>query len=640
VNSDGIRASELLASLARRGSFSDALLGQSSDMLDGANHEDLANALVISDHLTSLQHRQRVVEALHHTAVDLTSLTDVNQVLQAIVSRSRELIMADVAYITLMERDIGGTRVRASVGTTSSSFEALTLKPDEGLGGLVVRTGAPVVTSNYSADQQFTHVPLNDEAVASERLRSMVGVPLRVGSDILGALFVANRGLQPFNETDIALISSLAAHAAVAVSNAKLYEDSRLATEQLDLAHMTIRQHAEELEKDFSELVSLSEAILRPEPLAVVVGRAAEAIGGDLALVLKSGAVLARHVRVNDGGGLARLLERVPAQTSVIADTAVFRGSDLGLGDAKSAARGFVSCLLARGEVLGYAYAWLPEGDIDESLRAVRRIFITLSFAMMGEQFERQYQERSLAQFFDYLSTSDRVHGPDVAMVARGFGITMQDYSHVCSWAGREIPGTIAKQIVSALTNAGIKASMHDGDVAALVPRDFSPHDVHNLAAAVDGEVLMACGIGSLDTQSWDEGLRQAKACAQALLALGRTGEAADRVELGLFGVLAANLGGSSVDAIMDRELADVQRHDAEHGSLLLDTIEGWFEDNYSSTKTAKRLHIHVNTLYRRLARIEKLLGAGWDRGDRALELRVALRLRRLSARAVGRAGS
>ncbi|MBB1014142.1 PucR family transcriptional regulator, partial [Dietzia schimae] len=49
-----------------------------------------------------------------------------------------------------------------------------------------------------------------------------------------------------------------------------------------------------------------------------------------------------------------------------------------------------------------------------------------------------------------------------------------------------------------------------------------------------------------------------------------------------------------------------------------------------SPSATAERLFVHVNTVYQRLDRLDQVLGTGWRRGDRALELRLALRLAEL----------
>ena len=51
-------------------------------------------------------------------------------------------------------------------------------------------------------------------------------------------------------------------------------------------------------------------------------------------------------------------------------------------------------------------------------------------------------------------------------------------------------------------------------------------------------------------------------------------------------------------------------------------------------SRTSSLLHLHVNTVTRRLDRVSRLLGDGWQDGDRALEIRVAIRLFRAGATA------
>jgi DNA-binding PucR family transcriptional regulator len=59
-------------------------------------------------------------------------------------------------------------------------------------------------------------------------------------------------------------------------------------------------------------------------------------------------------------------------------------------------------------------------------------------------------------------------------------------------------------------------------------------------------------------------------------------------------------------------------------------TLEIYFGSGGSLSRTAERLHIHVNTVTQRLDRIGQLLGENWQEPDRALELPLALRLHRL----------
>ena len=70
-----------------------------------------------------------------------------------------------------------------------------------------------------------------------------------------------------------------------------------------------------------------------------------------------------------------------------------------------------------------------------------------------------------------------------------------------------------------------------------------------------------------------------------------------------------------------------MRQHDKKRGSALLDTLRAYFDYDSQVAPAAKALFIHANTMYQRLDRLDRVLGPGWRTGDRALELRLALRL-------------
>src|SRR3981189_321443 len=69
-------------------------------------------------------HRTRAsgLRGLFETACDLTSLQDIEAVLQAIVRRSRQLLTTDVAYLMLIDTERGDTYMRVTVGTVAPEF--------------------------------------------------------------------------------------------------------------------------------------------------------------------------------------------------------------------------------------------------------------------------------------------------------------------------------------------------------------------------------------------------------------------------------------------------------------------------------------------------------------------------------------
>lgn len=59
-------------------------------------------------------------------------------------------------------------------------------------------------------------------------------------------------------------------------------------------------------------------------------------------------------------------------------------------------------------------------------------------------------------------------------------------------------------------------------------------------------------------------------------------------------------------------------------------TLDAYFETGASPTRAAQKLHVHPNTVARRLERVAELLGPDWQDPGQALEVQLALRLSRV----------
>ena len=88
----------------------------------------------------------------------------------------------------------------------------------------MAQTGAPYHTDDYQHDERFVHRDYIDHAVDGEGIRAILGVPLLVEGTVIGALLAVHRTVRPFPPSEVSLLTSFAAHAAVALENARLFE--------------------------------------------------------------------------------------------------------------------------------------------------------------------------------------------------------------------------------------------------------------------------------------------------------------------------------------------------------------------------------------------------------------------------------
>src|SRR5699024_10433643 len=107
---------------------------------------------------------------------------------QKLVDRARTLIGCDIAYLSQYYPATDDLRVQASRGAISTTLERLRVPPGIGLAGRVVADRAAHWTSDYDLTT-LPHERRVDSAVKAERMESLLGVPMVVDGEVLGALF-------------------------------------------------------------------------------------------------------------------------------------------------------------------------------------------------------------------------------------------------------------------------------------------------------------------------------------------------------------------------------------------------------------------------------------------------------------------
>jgi len=173
---------------------------------------------------------------LSEAVLAVTRHLDTSAVLRTILRTARDLVGAE--YAALGVPDGAGSFARFLVeGVTDEQWKAIGPLPRQhGMLGVMMHDPHPQRLPDIMADPRFSWWP-----AAHPRLRGFLGVPIRDGDVILGALFMGNTEPvgEGFTEDDEALLKILAAHAAIALTHARLYERERelaITTERARLA--------------------------------------------------------------------------------------------------------------------------------------------------------------------------------------------------------------------------------------------------------------------------------------------------------------------------------------------------------------------------------------------------------------------
>ncbi|MEV6109408.1 GAF domain-containing sensor histidine kinase [Streptomyces sp. NPDC051940] len=184
------------------------------------------------------------LDAVSDALLAMSRQLQVRDVLQTITASARELLGAEYAALGVPD-DHGGFAQFVVDGVSDEQWKAIGPLPRQhGILAAMLRDEAPQRLADVRLDARFGGWPK-----AHPTLRDFLGVPIRDGEETLGALFLANKQCGPgertegrcaFTADDEALLQTLAAHAAIALTNARLYERSReltIADERARLAH-------------------------------------------------------------------------------------------------------------------------------------------------------------------------------------------------------------------------------------------------------------------------------------------------------------------------------------------------------------------------------------------------------------------
>ncbi|MFE1400921.1 helix-turn-helix domain-containing protein [Nocardiopsis dassonvillei] len=587
-------------------------------------------ALRVRSVMRDRRRRESELGALFETANDLAGMRSLDQVLQAIVERARNLLGTDTAYLTLSDPEAGGTYMRVTSGSVSAAFQRLRLAPGKGLGGLVATTALPYVTANYFADPRFTHAENIDHAVRDEGLVAILGVPLKMNGRDVGVLFAANRRERPFAHSEVALLSSLAAHAAIAIDSANLIDDTRRALDELHTVNERLQRHTASVERSAAAHDRLTDLVLRGGGVREVAAAVAEVLGGT---VLIHDATSDSSVTASPEGVVR---EGVPWDAGD-GDLAEAVRSSLASGRAVRAGRAWVATAAAGTEPLGTLVLRGVELDSTDQ-RVLERSAMVTALLLLIRRSVSETEHRLRGDLLDELL---EVPARDPVSLRQRAALLHADLDAPHVLVVAEAPGGDPGRLRSAATHVaettgGLAGSRSGRLVLALPGRDPSAvgrRVADELSGAVNGPVTAGLAGPTAGPASFGDAFAEAARCLQTLRALGREGDVATTGDLGFSGLLLSQ--DRDVPGFVSATLGPLLEYDARRGTLLVETLRAYFAAGGNLSRAKEDLHIHVNTVAQRLERIGQLIGADWQRPGRALELQLALHLHGLLDRGV-----
>jgi sugar diacid utilization regulator len=541
--------------------------------------------------VAQLRRRADELAVLNDLARRLAALHDTREVLDEVARQGRRLLGVDVAYIMLLRED--RLRIEVVDGAMGSAMRGIELESGQGLGGQVLATGRPLWSERYLDDTRFPHAEGTDAAALSEQLGGILGVPLVIGDDTLGVLLAADRHPRAFGSRDVELLAGLAAHAALALRTADLFDRERAASAELRTANAALRAVSESRRRANDLRDVLNDVVIRGGGLPAVV------------TALERSAGLAVEVRDADG----RTLAGEPAPEG-------------GLRVPVDLPSGHEGDLVAA-----------PTGESDdEALRLLRIGATTVAVLLASERSVAEAELRTRGEFVHALLSSEADEG-SLRRRARALGIDLDTVTTVAVVDPTPVGAPASTAFAARLAGElGGWSAGHGGRVVVLLPAavDRVRDVVTRLAGSGGASPTTGLAAGAGGTSGVRSAHGEARQTAALLLALGRAGSCATSDELGLYRSLFSSSGRSGLATFIRTTVGPLLDYDDERQRDLAATLETYLEQARHHARTCEVLHLHPNTLYQRLDRVTEVLGPRWKEPGRALELQVALRLHRL----------
>ncbi|MDY6875832.1 MAG: GAF domain-containing protein [Chloroflexota bacterium] len=212
-----------------------------------------------------IKRRGEELEALREISLVVTAQLELDQVLLNVVERSCRLLDVSAGGVYLVDKKMGDLELVVSHGFTRD-YTGTQLAPGEGVAGRVLQSGMPLVVDDYCCWEG------RSPDWEAEPLTAVLGVPLKRGEQVIGVLtFDEMAEARDFDEHDVWLATLFANQAAIAIENARFYEEQQRRLYDLSLLH------------EVSARVSAS---LDPQKvLERIVQGTVEAVGADAASI-------------------------------------------------------------------------------------------------------------------------------------------------------------------------------------------------------------------------------------------------------------------------------------------------------------------------------------------------------------------
>ena len=254
----------------------------------------IGNLAKIIEQLTAAEDSLKQLTFLYDTSQALISTLDLREVLDNTMELATKTLNASASSLMLVTEDTKELVFEIPHGQNRELLRSYHISMDEGITGWVATHGVPALVNDVSQDERFSR---KTDARTGFLTTSVVCVPLQIKDRTIGVLEALNkRSEEGFTDDDLRLLSTLAAQAAIAIENARLYRSLREERDKIIRVQEEVRH---ELARDLHDTMMqrLSSITMHIDYVKRVSGDQPEAAAKELDRLQEMATLASREAR-------------------------------------------------------------------------------------------------------------------------------------------------------------------------------------------------------------------------------------------------------------------------------------------------------------------------------------------------------
>ena len=200
--------------------------------------------LELEERTTESERRQAELEALYRADEELYRYLHLEHVLHALVEVAVDILRADKGTLFVWDDDHEKLVVQTAIGYSQGTKDRMEFLSGQGAVGEVAESGEPVLIERTIQDPRTA-----DTIIISEGVQATIQVPIMLGEDMFGVFTTDYIQPHTFTDRELRLLIALAQRAALAIENARLYEQAQ---------HLAAVEERNRLARDLHDSVTQS----------------------------------------------------------------------------------------------------------------------------------------------------------------------------------------------------------------------------------------------------------------------------------------------------------------------------------------------------------------------------------------------